>query len=65
MRACLLGQHVLTRVRRLLPPAARFRDGRIDADEVEQVFKQLGHKCKRVRDSRARTRARVNLCTGG
>ena len=24
------------------------RDGRIDADEVEQVFKQLGHKCKRV-----------------
>lgn len=25
------------------------RDGHIDADEVEQVFKQLGHKCKRVR----------------
>jgi hypothetical protein len=25
------------------------RDGRIDADEVEQIFKQLGHKCKRVR----------------
>lgn len=25
------------------------RDGAIDADEVEQIFKQLGHKCKRVR----------------
>lgn len=24
-------------------------DGRIDADEVEEVFKRLGHKCKRVR----------------
>ena len=36
-----------------LPCAVRLtgsplRDGRIDADEVEQVFKQLGHKCKRV-----------------
>ena len=39
------------------PPPSAPSDGSIDADELEQVFKHLGHKCKRVRrsaDRRAR-----------
>jgi hypothetical protein len=32
-------------------PTSPRSDGSIDADELEQVFKQLGHKCKRVRRS--------------
>ena len=37
----------------------RLRDGAIDADEVEQIFKQLGHKCKRVRERSVATLQKV------
>ncbi len=43
---------ILTRSARCSPCVCPRSDGKIDADEVEQVFKQLGHKCKRVRSTR-------------
>ena len=49
----------------LLTDLLPLRDGAIDADEVEQIFKQLGHKCKRVRGAActALTVVMLRLCT--
>ena len=46
-----------SRRRRTALTIPRARDGKIDAEELDTVFKKLGHKCKRVRACTLRLRA--------
>lgn len=40
------------------------RDGKIDAEELEHVFKQLNHKCKKVLTRSAQPRPATHACVG-